>query len=73
MKSSFWRDWAAGMASIFNIAPPPPRLPVSDAEAARLNEKALADDWNAVGGDMHKAMAALEEEKRAKAQQPQDA
>ena len=66
MNRPFWRDWIAGMANICNIFPPPPPMPgpVSNAEIARLNEKALADDWNAVGGDMRKAMAALEEEKR---------
>ncbi len=62
----FWRDFIDGMASIFNLAgSPPPRLPVSNPEIDRLNKQSLADDWNAVGGDMRKAITALEEKKRA--------
>jgi hypothetical protein len=69
MKTSRWRNFLIGAGSIFSLAPTPPRLPLSDAEAARLNEKALGDDWGAVGGDMRKAMRALEEKKQAEGKQ----
>jgi hypothetical protein len=69
MKIPSWlRSFMIGAGSLFQLAPPPAPKPLDAREAAAFNENAIAGDWRAVGGDMRRAIDALERKKAAERQ-----